>query len=202
MPAVGSSTHRLAPPTAQGPPACGPLLPHPSFRHPGQACIPLNGWTPGWPVQSCSPPLLAATFLPDKLSVGRGVPGWGLLAPDLCPSRNRETSAHQAPSVRAQGASPCLPQPLVPGEEGGSTCHRPRGGAAGPSLPMWLSAFPDQCVPRASPSLRLGLALRPLCVSIPPHLAPQPPTQDMLPPSCLRGAGLCPLWVWQWPTPA
>ena len=31
--------------------------------------------------------------------------------PDLWPSWNREVAAHQAASVRAQGASPRLPQP-------------------------------------------------------------------------------------------
>ncbi|XP_044636936.1 zinc finger CCCH domain-containing protein 3 isoform X1 [Equus asinus] len=74
----------------------------------------------------------------------------------------RETSAHQTPSVRAQGASSRLPQPLVPGEEGGSAHHHPRGGTArhqaptgghrATTLPAWLSAFHDQSVPRALPS--------------------------------------------------
>ena len=95
--------------------------------------------------------------------------------------------------MRVQGAGPRLPQPLVPAEEGGSTCPCPGGGAAchqvppgSPgvvALPAWLSAFRDQCAPRASPCPWAGL--RPASPSAhPPSSHPHPWVLSLAPRMC------------------
>lgn len=194
---TGPACRRLAPGIYN--PTSGLLgLPGPQGRQVGA----------GWSLLHPDPEALAGeVLLPGR---GRG----RRLAPYLCPSRNRENSTHQTPSVRAPGASPCLPQPLVPGEEGGSACPCPRGGAAchqvppGISgvvaLPTWLSAFRDRVCP--GPRLVLGPGSAqpaPLHTHLPPTptLRPQPSTQDAPQPPAWRGArqgsapGLGPLWV-------
>lgn len=155
---------------------------------------------------------------PGPQAFSRGSLGWdipparGLLSPDLCPSWNRETSAHQTPSVRAQGASPHLPQPLSPGQEGGSACYRPRGGAAyhqaAPgaravtlptgSQPSLTSSSPGPPSPSSwsLPGSSAPVAPHLWVLSHPPGTCPQCPA--------LRGArqgspaGPSPLWVGPW----
>lgn len=95
--------------------------------------------------------------------------------------------------MRVQGAGPRLPQPLVPAEEGGSTCpclgggaacHRvPPGSPGVVALPAWLSAFRDQCAPRASPCPWAGL--RPAGPSAhPPSFHPHPWVLSLAPRMC------------------
>lgn len=142
------------------------------------------------------------TALSRSGSLGVGWSSWaGLLAPDLCPSWNRQISAHQTAAVRPRG-QPAYLSP-VPGEEGGAACHQATPGAPGPPLhppasqPSLTSACPGpHPLPRAGP-----LPSRPLCTPTSPPLGPYPPTQDMPPTSCLRDVGQgsppgpSPLWV-------
>lgn len=119
--------------------------------------------------------------------------GWSsraqLLAPDLCPSRNRQTSAHQTAAVRPRG-QPAYLSP-VPGDEGGAACHQATPGAPGPPLrppgsqPALTSACPGpRPLPQAGP-----LPSGPLCTPTSSPLGPQPPTWDVPPTPCLRGVG-------------
>lgn len=119
--------------------------------------------------------------------------GWSsrarLLAPDLCPSRNRQTSAHQTAAVRPRG-QPAYLSP-VPGDKGGAACHQATPGAPGPPLrppgsqPALTSACPGpRPLPQAGP-----LPSGPLCTPTSSPLGPQPPTWDEPPTPCLRGVG-------------
>ena len=170
-----------------------------------KACTLLDSRGPGRPVQSHCPQFPADPAVQswaDGFSIRR-IWGWGhpsrkgLLVPDLCPSRNREASAHQTPPVRP-GRQPRLPQPCVPRQEGNYTC-----GCEGlPATKLSLGAAkPSLYPPGSQPSLTCGSpgphsllrAGPPLpSPSVPltsPPEGPQPPTRDCSQLPALRGAG-------------
>lgn len=176
-PPAGCGGSCPGPAAARAHPACRPLLPCPLLSpRPG---LHLAGWSA--PRTACAElfsPLLTAPSASGSL--GRGGPR-GLLAPDLCSSWNRQTSAHQTAAVRPRG-QPAYLSP-VPGEEGGATCHQATPGAPGPPLrpPGSQPSLTSAC-PGPHPLARLGPC--PAGPSAPPP--PHPWVLSLPPRTCLQ----------------
>lgn len=168
---------------------CAPGVPAPPADRPPRALLPpLPGagarpaprWTAGSQggLSEATVPISSAPAVHVLQGARALPPARGLLAPDLCPSRNRETSAHQTPVVRAQGASPRLPPPSALDKKG-ATPPPPQEGCRhetpwGPQGHRSAHLAPSLPPP-------LGPAWPAPLHPAPPTLGPQSPTQ--LPPS-------------------